>query len=247
MPGFQVRFDAERGCEVKGCSVCRVEKPVREFYKRPGGYHAPCKDCENAANKARYDANPEKYRGKSLEYARRNPEKTRARFARWESANKERRLAYYRQYNDEHREERRAYDRARHALETPEDRQRANAKMAARGYFRRWKAAHREEVRASDRRSHERHPEPGRLHMWRRAHALSAVPIEYRMCKADIIARDGAICYLCDESFTYDDLTIEHVIPLSRGGTHAPDNLRVACRPCNSSKGPKLLSEFLKP
>lgn len=36
----------------------------------------------------------------------------------------------------------------------------------------------------------------------------------------------------------------DHVIPLVRGGKHAPSNLVAACIPCNSSKKDKLLSEW---
>jgi 5-methylcytosine-specific restriction endonuclease McrA len=33
------------------------------------------------------------------------------------------------------------------------------------------------------------------------------------------------------------DLTVDHIIPVSRGGTHAWHNLQVLCRRCNSAKG----------
>lgn len=36
------------------------------------------------------------------------------------------------------------------------------------------------------------------------------------------------------------DLTVDHVLPVSKGGETAPDNLQVLCRPCNSSKGARL-------
>lgn len=38
--------------------------------------------------------------------------------------------------------------------------------------------------------------------------------------------------------------TIDHVIPLARGGRHAEGNLAPACRSCNSSKGDKLMIEW---
>lgn len=41
-----------------------------------------------------------------------------------------------------------------------------------------------------------------------------------------------------------DDLTMDHVVPLSRGGAHAPENIAPACRSCNASKGAKLLEEW---
>ena len=41
------------------------------------------------------------------------------------------------------------------------------------------------------------------------------------------------------------DLTLDHVVPLSRGGTHTLENLVGACFSCNSSKGNKLIEEWL--
>lgn len=35
-------------------------------------------------------------------------------------------------------------------------------------------------------------------------------------------------------------MEFDHVVPLSRGGPHAADNLTVACRRCNRSKGAKV-------
>ncbi|MBZ5623051.1 MAG: HNH endonuclease [Acidobacteriia bacterium] len=38
--------------------------------------------------------------------------------------------------------------------------------------------------------------------------------------------------------------TIDHYIPLSKGGTNFPDNIVLACWPCNNRKRAKLPSEF---
>jgi len=38
--------------------------------------------------------------------------------------------------------------------------------------------------------------------------------------------------------------TIDHVVPLSRGGNHSIGNLMTLCGPCNASKGNKFLSEW---
>lgn len=38
--------------------------------------------------------------------------------------------------------------------------------------------------------------------------------------------------------------TVDHLVPLSRGGQHSEGNLAPACRSCNSSKGDKLLIEW---
>jgi 5-methylcytosine-specific restriction endonuclease McrA len=41
-----------------------------------------------------------------------------------------------------------------------------------------------------------------------------------------------------------EDLEVEHVIPISRGGANWPANIRPACLPCNRSKATKKLSEW---
>lgn len=41
-------------------------------------------------------------------------------------------------------------------------------------------------------------------------------------------------------------LTVDHIVPLSRGGSHSWDNLVLACKRCNSSKHNKLLAEWGK-
>ena len=68
-----------------------------------------------------------------------------------------------------------------------------------------------------------------------------------------LIERDGMTCYLCGKTCTKDDNrwgsfgpdypTIDHVIPLSKGGTHTWDNVRVACGICNELKGDEVISD----
>lgn len=55
-----------------------------------------------------------------------------------------------------------------------------------------------------------------------------------------LIDRGGYQCSICD---CQDDLTIDHIVPLSRGGTDDLDNLRLLCRSCNSSKGDRAQQE----
>jgi len=52
----------------------------------------------------------------------------------------------------------------------------------------------------------------------------------------------GNACSYCGGSFEH----VEHAIPLSRGGTNWPANLRPACSACNLVKGVKTIFEFLK-
>ena len=44
--------------------------------------------------------------------------------------------------------------------------------------------------------------------------------------------------------FNRDMATIEHLIPLARGGEHTWENTVLACRHCNISKNAKSIEEF---
>lgn len=51
-----------------------------------------------------------------------------------------------------------------------------------------------------------------------------------------IIERDGPTCYLCGTPVDHLTGQIEHIIPMSRGGSNEPHNVAVACEPCNRDK-----------
>ena len=44
----------------------------------------------------------------------------------------------------------------------------------------------------------------------------------------------GAGCVLCGSTRR---MSVDHIHPIILGGTHAPDNVRILCGSCNSSKG----------
>lgn len=56
-------------------------------------------------------------------------------------------------------------------------------------------------------------------------------------------ARQAKVCTWCGANCA-SDYHVDHIIPLSRGGTHHIDNLCISCPPCNLSKGAKLPEEF---
>jgi len=49
-----------------------------------------------------------------------------------------------------------------------------------------------------------------------------------------IFKRDNNMCLLCNARF---NLTIDHIIPLSKGGTNYYTNLQTLCHSCNLNKG----------
>jgi 5-methylcytosine-specific restriction endonuclease McrA len=53
--------------------------------------------------------------------------------------------------------------------------------------------------------------------------------------------------YQCSYCGSIKDLTIDHIIPLSRGGSHSFDNLTCACLKCNAEKGNRTPEEWGTP
>lgn len=45
------------------------------------------------------------------------------------------------------------------------------------------------------------------------------------------------LCYHCGERFSKELLTMDHLIPIARGGKSTKKNCVVACKDCNSKKG----------
>jgi len=53
-------------------------------------------------------------------------------------------------------------------------------------------------------------------------------------------------CAYCGKQISGNDAHIDHVLALSKGGSHASSNLTASCPPCNRSKGNKNLEEWIK-
>lgn len=110
------------------------------------------------------------------------------------------------------------------------------------------RASNPERRREYDRRSYKKHRDAVinrkvRLNARRRAWMYGITDVA-DVGLADLIERDGSTCYLCGKNLDREEMQIDHVIPLSRGGSHTLKNTRIACRFCNNRKGNYLLSEL---
>lgn len=54
----------------------------------------------------------------------------------------------------------------------------------------------------------------------------------------------GFRCIWCQKSCTHREITLDHVLPRSLGGTNAADNLVVACMHCNRLRGNATVMAF---
>ena len=64
--------------------------------------------------------------------------------------------------------------------------------------------------------------------------------------RRDIYIRDKGICGICGRVIPPDCFTIDHIIPISKGGTYDYDNLQCCCKKCNQLKDDALPDDFFK-
>lgn len=75
-------------------------------------------------------------------------------------------------------------------------------------------------------------------------------PKEYRrvrLSRENIFLRDHYQCQYCGVDFSYKELTLDHVMPISRGGPKSWKNLVTACHKCNHKKGSRTPGEANMP
>ena len=138
-----------------------------------------------------------------------------------------------------HREERKAYN-----LAHKEERKIYSAKYHLTHLERRkitnkvWREAHIKQRKTDNAAWYKAHPEVNRAHVKRyraiKMGVKSTVTIGHE--KAIKTAYENRCAYCGQKS---KNLTIDHVIPLSKGGGHVPENIVPACVTCNSAKKDK--------
>ncbi len=91
------------------------------------------------------------------------------------------------------------------------------------------------------------------VHSASRAHKVPSVIrlVAYRhipqqsraLSRKNILLRDHNTCQFCGHVFAAADLTLDHVVPRSRGGHSSWDNLVACCYRCNNAKGDRTPEE----
>lgn len=106
-----------------------------------------------------------------------------------------------------------------------------------------WCITHQAEI-VSYRKNH---IEANELHnAKRRALKYDNTPINELLTETQwktLLAKYNGHCAYCDKEAK---LTLDHVIPLSKGGKHSIDNVVPACLHCNSSKGARTPEQWLQ-
>ena len=56
--------------------------------------------------------------------------------------------------------------------------------------------------------------------------------------------RSSGLCHYCGKKFFPRSLTMDHIVPIARGGKSTKGNVVPACRDCNTKKKHRLLMEW---
>ena len=197
----------------KVCTKCKLEKRVTDFYKKKRknkvGIYAHCKDCHAKLGKLWIEKNRDKVRKVRRKYYDSNKE-------RMYELGKEKGWYTYKPDDYQKNKQRiRAYAKQWHK----ENGHRYKGKRAD------WKKNNLERVRFYNRK--------------REANLAKASGSfsydEWELMKRASLYR----CQACYRSEPDIKLTIDHIKPLSKGGSHNKSNIQPLCLSCNCSKHDK--------
>lgn len=199
------------------CTSCGLEKD-RESFSRDShakeGIASRCKDCCNAKSKARYIKNREAILERVRQYVASNKEAVKARKKiLWEQ--------------DREANLKKATDRYRANPGPTKARSkswREKNQGAAKAQLAKWRAENSMQMRA--------HSSARRARVNGADGSFSDADIEM------LLRRQRGLCPVCRASLKHG-YHIDHITPISRGGTNWPTNLQCLCPTCNLRKSAK--------
>lgn len=224
----------------KRCSVCNQDRPVSAYGKMSkarDGLRPECKECRKKASKDYYWRDPELQRHKLLERRKQNPN-------------------YMRRYSREPTRcaacgaiktisdfgaDRRRKSGLNPYCKTCLQAKRAGKVTATKERGQRWylkqQGLTKERARQWAKANPERRTQVSRRHASKRRAWKRNSPGEYTLAEwTALCERYDFHCLRCKRRAPDIDLTADHVLPLSKGGSNLIDNIQPLCLHCNLSK-----------
>jgi 5-methylcytosine-specific restriction endonuclease McrA len=159
------------------------------------------------------------------------------RCKRYYRANKAAILAYQKEYYAENKEKISSRDKAY--------RQKNSEHILKR--VKSYAAKYPERVRAYKKKYDDKNKDEARIRVKSRRAVIAGCTVDERGVKRFYeTARNtySVSCYWCQTLVRGQDCHIDHIIPLSKGGKHAVENLCTSCCSCNQKKSGKLPHEW---
>lgn len=244
--------------QYKKCCTCKEVKQLLFFSKNKkerDGMQSECKSCQKVRRDARIAVNPnyfnvsdkEKkheyyinnaYRLKEYraEYYKENKDRLREVSKAYYEANKEKHNETCRKYYKENKEKLAEYYKARYHENIDSEKKRQKE----------YRIANKEKIQARHAERYQQNKEYFRA-AWhkRRARLRNADGSHTKEDIQFILEKQKGKCVTCAVCIT-TDYSVDHITPLSKGGSNNKDNIQLLCKSCNSSKGNKDPIEFMQ-
>jgi len=222
----------------KKCKDCGQEYPATREYFQPNGKHLRpyCRPCWRVRERA-YRASEH---GKAVIRAirqRRDPEIVKAEKKRSNQRHPESRRRRGQRYVDRRIAENPDWQHERYMSQRDDILERCKI----------WYTNNRERFNSRMRRRYATNPivklKAATYRHNRRATMASAEGLYTETDLINLYEEQSGLCAYCGIRL-FDHYHIEHMQPLSRGGTNWPENLSLTCPECNLSKGSKTVEEW---
>ncbi len=228
-------YDQDESVATKRCSTCGNIKTLSGFEKditKPNGYRYQCKSCHNEHKRRWYRKNADRIRERSRRRCR--EQAAQRRRERLEYLSTHTRLCRFCHQKKPLLE----FHRDNNHCKTCGDAVNATAGATL--------------LRGENRQIIRRYRKM--LNRKRRLYPSDTARDDQRLIVGDCTEEQlrqrceyyGWRCYLCNQELDEDNVSIDHRIPMSRGGPCYPANLAPVCLECNLSKGDKTTLEYVK-
>ena len=220
------------------CYTCGEQKELAEFVRdkrKRSGYGYQCKQCMRLNSNRWYGDNRSRTLSRQAAY-----------YAANRKAIQERRKGHHRRETEEERSKRRSAngDYKRYWTENREKCRASRNDWDNKhpGYYANYHRTHREQIARRGRkwleRNPERHLERCRRRRARKLRAGGNFTAEQWL---EMKKSYQHTCLRCGKTEPEIQLTVDHVIPLLKGGRHEEENIQPLCGSCNKSKGTKTI------
>lgn len=218
---------------IKTCTKCGKQLPATTEYfhkKKNGKYglHAICKKCIKEYNKQRFESNRDEILQKNREYNHSNKEKIKEHNKRYYNENKDKKKELSKKYREENKEKMREYYKNYYE----------NNKERLQIYNKEYRIEHAVELSMKRKKYMKDNPE--KIFNDRQKHRgyndinlIDEITKEQWQIMLEFFDNK---CAYSGEELTEDNFSIDHIIPLSKGGSNSINNIVPCTRSVNLSK-----------